>query len=176
MWLQLAVSEADLSTLFERLLPLRIDLAGEGRFLELRPPAQLTMLKDVGAQLSCGALLTYAVVGLQPEFTIETLRLDVSLALEGERCDVLVLGLRLDAADTRGIPAFVDRAIAEAVNARLAGMRLPLAIGELLTHRFTLPDSALAVRTVATSVDGGQLRITEDGVTLVVTFDVAFAP
>ena len=66
MWLQLAVTEADLSALIGRLLPLRFDLPGEGRWLELRPPATLAMLPEVGAQLSCPAQLAYAVVGLQP--------------------------------------------------------------------------------------------------------------
>lgn len=175
MWLQLAVTEADLSALIGRLLPLRFDLPGEGRWLELRPPATLAMLPEVGAQLSCPAQLAYAVVGLQPQLTIDPLRLDVGLALEGAQRDVLVLTFRLDAADTRGVPAFVDRVIADAVNVRLSAFRVELPIGELLTRTFPLPAAALPLRSIATRVRGGELAVTADGLALVVSFDLDFA-
>ncbi|MBK7401824.1 MAG: hypothetical protein IPJ34_37620 [Myxococcales bacterium] len=175
MWLQLAVSAADVSALFGRLLPLRFDLPGEGRWLELRPPATLAMLPEVGAQLSCPAQVAYAVAGLQPQLTIDPLRLDVGLSLEGAQRNVLVLTFRLDAADTRGVPAFVDRVIADVVNARLSAWRVELPIGELLTRTFPLPAAALPLRSMATHVRGGDLAITADGLALVVSFDLEFA-
>jgi hypothetical protein len=169
--LEAILSKEDLRELFQRLLPVKIDLGGGE--LEARGPCEIALEANRGLRVRCKAVVEWPVLGIEVPLALHELTvLLCPQILPRDGVDKLVFGFEIERADFAGVPDFIDERIKERVNHELQAKKVELAwdFAQTLTHVFDLPRTIALAEAVALDVLWGRLRVTDEAVVLAISF------
>ena len=130
--------------LLHDLLPLTVDLGDADhpdRWIRIDPPELLEFVRGQGIRVQTGAQLHWTVARVGVPFTISAVRLLLTPVLAGETGGRLNFLIKLEDADLKNVPAFLDRSIVTHVNARLEAKPETIGwdYGKALSLRVPLP-------------------------------------
>lgn len=176
MWIEAILTRDDLCDLLEQMLPLRIQL-GEGepeRYLYLGNAREVSLVPGEGLRVECAAKVRMGLpfgrlpIGLRSVHVLVKPR--VRPTPEG---DVLVFGLEVESADLKLVPEAIDRRIVTAINRLLEEKHVEAVwnFTRTLTHQFALPALLQPVNALKVRVKWGEVKITEEGLSLAVSFE-----
>jgi hypothetical protein len=178
MWIEAIVARDDLLTVLKELLPLKIhfdDDPATDRWLHLGKLSGMRMVSERGVCISCPAKLAWSVAGLM--VPVEISSLDVLLRPEIVRKsqgDMLAFRLEIEAADIKGLPAFIDESVVHAVNGALASKDLLWNFRQTLSHRFAMSKRLEPIDSADFVANWGKCRITDEALVLAVSFTLDF--
>jgi hypothetical protein len=174
MWLQATFTAQDLHDALAKLTPLRIALDSDDpeRCLWLGKPSEV-FLSDEGVHITTRGQVRWDVAGLTVPVTLRTLRVALTPSIEdldGE--EALVFGLRVVEADLTALPSFLDRSVVSRVNDALARPQSKLVwrFLDTLDFNFALPDKLEPNRRMSLFARWGKVRVTDEALTLVVSW------
>jgi hypothetical protein len=187
MWLEAVVTQADLVKVASELLPARILLDAKGepsddgpkaapkRSLLLHPASQVALVPDEGVQITCPGELTWTFIGMSPTVRLDELRVMLRpRVVQKDGRPVFELGVEVQVADFRALPAFVDEAIVKAVNAALATRSPSWSFTETFARTVPLGGVLALVRSLELSASWGEPKITAEALGLAISLRLGF--
>ena len=177
MWLQAALSRADLVTFAERLFPVHLALEEDdesGRHLYLGQPRTLEFVVGEGLRIELRARVRWPLLGIDLPIDVPSVTAMLRLRMahvDGE--DVFAFEPELEALDVSHLPGFVDRGLMKAINAAIAEDHAALTwrFTQTLDFHLRIPEAASHARRVRLAAKWGDVRVTEDGVTIIASLD-----
>jgi hypothetical protein len=175
MWVEAILSRDDLTRLLGEALPLtvRVGDASDHHSLSLFDPEVVTLVADRGLRVVCKARVHWPVLGIEVPIVLNSLAVDLRPEIgRTDGHDALFFRVEIAHTDMAGVPAVIDRAIADAINARLEEKRDALTWDFSTTLRdvFPLPDLLDPLHGFALEVAWGKVRVTEEAVVLALSF------
>ncbi len=173
MWVEAIVSLEDFHALAAELFPVRVHLgaANSDHYLFLSAISEVSLVEGRGLRLVCDAQIRWPVLGMDVPINVDrlTVMLEPSVPNEGGE---LYLGVQLEHADVAWVPALLDSKIVAAVNEALQKRREELSwhFAKALSHDFALPEMLQPLRALGLTAAWGKVRVTREGVVLVVSF------
>jgi hypothetical protein len=181
MWLEAIIVQQDLAEVLKQFFPVKIYLHEEGKevnekhWLMLGPASHVAIAGGTGVRVVCPAELSWSIAGIATTMKVDELQvLLLPGVVQKNKGDVLELRMQLEEADFHSLPGFVDATIVKAINAALATKTLPWNFTEMLSRTVPLGKMFDPVEALRIQVQWGKMRIGEDALTLVVSFDVGF--
>ena len=167
MWIEAILSNTEVTTLVDELLPLTIAL-GHGE-IHLHDPIETSLVADAGIRVVCKARVKWPIVGVDVPVVMHSLAVMLEPRI-AERPDgrAFVLGLHLDHADVAGIPTIVDDEITRAVNRELEEKRVELAwtFGKTLGRAVPLPAMLAEVDALELAAPDAKVKVTNEALGL----------
>jgi len=163
-----AVSKAEIVTLVDALTPLRLAIdERRGRVITLGRP-RVELIPDRGIRLRGDARITWDVAGVTVPVTLQAWQL---LLVPRVDRGALVLEPLVEALDLKGVPAFLDDKIANAIRGEIAQRSQKLAwdFARKLSKRWPLP-ARLGAGAFSLAATEGAAAITADDVRLTLRF------
>jgi hypothetical protein len=182
MRIEAVIGRDDLVELLRGFIPVEIALGQAGSddlLLTVDSFSGIELAPEVGIRVKCAAHLRWSVLGLDVPVHADTLELLVQPRIDQrEGKATLVLGLAVERAEIRGMPALVDGAITERLNREIAQRRVELAwdFASTLTSTFALPTALRTAEALALQVADGCVKVTEQALGMAVSFHVAVHP
>lgn len=178
MWLEIVLSEGDLTSLLREVTPLTITL-GEQQWIAIESPSEVALVADVGLRVTCKAKVKWPLLGIGVPVTIH--RMVVTFAPEvmqdadgsGES---LVFGLRLQHADFAGLPDAIDARLSKAIDEALVAHRLDLAwkFTETLAGSIPLPATLDPIHGLSVHVAWAKVKVTDEAMVVALSLHHAF--
>lgn len=174
MWLQATLTREDLQAFADQILPLRIVLGdNDDRRIYLGKPRKLELLENRGMSIETHARVHWPVLGMSVPIEVPS----VSFVLEphvthkdGE--DLLAFRLVLTDVDLTHVPGLIERPLVHLLNEELA-KKDDLFVWDFtktLDFKFPLPDAIEPARRFRLSAAWGEVKVTTEGLTLLVSF------
>lgn len=179
MLLQATVGLDDLIEALEHFTPLEIrlgDLEGKERSLLVERPDRVTLVPDRGLRIETTARLSWTIAGLAVPITIQAAQmLLVPEIAQKDGRDVLRFQLRVESADLRHVPAFVDAKVVDQVNEALQAddARPTWRFLDTLSFSVRLPARLRSARTFELTAHWGAFEITDTAIVFTVSYDSA---
>src|SRR5688572_12850995 len=175
MLITAVITKDELTELVSSLTPLRINIdERRGRALKVSRP-QLELVPGRGLRLAGDARVTWDVVGVPIQITIQTwaVMFCPRIVVRG-RSHLLVFDPVLEALDLKRVPSFLDDAIVNAIMAGLAQSRDRLAwdFTRALSKRVMLPPRIEPIKALEIGTSLGSAEVTADELRL--TVELAF--
>jgi hypothetical protein len=175
MWVEAILSRDDLTRILGEALPVAVQLgdASAHHSLALYEPEAVTLVADRGLRLVCKARLHWPVLGIELPIVLHTLTVDLRPEIgRHDGHDALFFRVEIAESDVAGVPAILDRAIAQAINARLEETRgaLKWDFTKTLSGVLGLPAILDPLEGFALEVAWGKIRVTDEAVILAVSF------
>jgi hypothetical protein len=167
MWLEAILSKADLTTMVERFLPVKIDLGGGT--LALHDATEVSLVKGRGLRVRSKALVHWPVLGVDVPIALHELTVMICPEVTDE---ALTFRLELVHADLASVPSFVDKRITERINSELHARKAELTwdFAQALSHVFHFPPSLSLAEALSLDVAWGRLRIDEEAMVFAISF------
>jgi hypothetical protein len=176
MWIEAILSKDDFVALAAELLPLTINLGdphASGHYIELKGPADVSLVAGKGLRIACKAEVRWPVLGVEIPIHVESLALLIEPAICSEHGeDEALFKVEIENADVAWVPALVDRGIVKAINEALHAKRAELRwqFVKTLSHVFDLPELLEPLHGLALDVAWGKIRTTDEAVVFAVSF------
>jgi hypothetical protein len=182
MRLEAILSQEDVAELVHQFVPLELELGEAGkseRFIAIDEVGDVTLVADTGVRVACKAHLRWPVLGVHVPVRVKAL--DVLLRPRIEMRDshrAFVFSLTIERADISGSLTIVDETLTDRVNRELAEHHVELSwdFAKTLSHVFRLPEAMRTAGTFALEVSGGQVKVTDASLRMIVTFRAAVGP
>jgi hypothetical protein len=174
MWLEATLTQEDLTSFFERLLPLEIRLGDGGRLLLLGGPVAVSLVPDRGVEVVCEAKLHWPILGIRVPVAIHAAASSIQPSVElRPQGHTLVFRLEVDRTALTGLHS-VDEHVAARVNEELQAKQAELAwtFSKTLNHVFAMPEALLSTEALSLETKLGVTKVTERALTLAVRLDV----
>jgi hypothetical protein len=172
-----AILDLDTVTrLLEELTPFTIQLGdadAPDRWFAVDRPTHVAFVPGAGVRIHTTARLRWSVAGVGVTCTIQSLELLLAPVLAAGRLNIVP---RIEDADLKNVPQFIDREIVERVNERLAANPEPLgwSFARTLTVRLGLPPSMAPVTGFELDAGPAALEVTADAIRMAVVLPVQF--
>jgi len=171
MKLTATLTTEELRGLAQSLIPLRVDLRAEPdddpRWLDVDELYEAQMIADQGLSLAARAIVRWPERALFDEFRTQRVELLLVPRLEPSPEGVaLAVHVRFGALDVAWVPDFVEQAVVDAINARLAksGAELRWNMSGTLTFGFDEPGEQSNIERICFGLPNATLTVTADGV------------
>lgn len=175
---QIILSRSDLEEALYRLTPFELHLdADEEKVLTFHPPWQVQLVPGVGLRAETDMRIKWPILGMEIPFRVITASLLVIpeiVSLDGR--DALAFSFRVESADLKMIPTFIDERVVDKANEALSSdrARLTWKFLDSLVLRLPLPSQLRApTPTIDIHPRCGNLEVTDEEVSFEVLFDVA---
>ncbi|HVH99450.1 MAG TPA: hypothetical protein VM869_12080 [Enhygromyxa sp.] len=171
MKLTATLTTEELRGLAQSLIPLRVDLRAEPdddpRWLDVDELFEAQMIADQGLSLAARAIVRWPERALFDEFRTQRVELLLVPRLEPSPEGVaLAVHLRFGALDVAWMPDFVEQAVVDAINARLAQSSAELRwnMSGTLTFAFDEPGEQSNIERICFGLPNAAPTVTADGV------------
>jgi hypothetical protein len=154
-----------LISLVEQLIPLRIELGGEGelsRYLLLSAPAQAALVDGRGVRLGCRADVCWPVLGMRLPVPLRAFRVLLLPEVDKRKGQhLLVFKLLVEHAEIAGFPSSFAGRLLEWVNQALEARDVELAwnVGDSFARSFALPRMLSTLEALDLSLSDLSIRI-----------------
>lgn len=171
MKLTATLTTEELRGLAQSLIPLRVDLRAEPdddpRWLDVDELFEAQMIAAQGLSLAARAIVRWPERALFDEFRTQRVELLLVPCLKPSPEGVaLAVHLRFGALDVAWVPDFVEQAVVDAINARLAQSSAELRwnMSGTLTFGFDEPGEQSNIERICFGLPNAALTVTADGV------------
>jgi hypothetical protein len=179
VWFEAILPLQDLDQALRDFAPTTIALREDGE-LCLGAPTSVTLVPGRGLRVVSPAKLRWVVLGLHVPVTIEsaTVLLEPAVRRVPGQGDALAFHLQLEALSVAAIPAMVESAVVDRINAELAHRHAELVweFSRALSQCFELPAILEPARGLDLKVAWGDLRITADAVVFAISVHTKTIP
>jgi hypothetical protein len=168
MRVEAIVTKAELATLIPALAPAQVRFADGGELL-ITDPTEIALVPNAGLRFVCAAKLKWPVLGITLPLTVRSAQILVRPHIEtGGAPGLLAFTVVIEHADFAILPDAVDAHIVAKVNLALESKRdaMTWSFGRTLGHVFVLPAALEQLRGIGLRVDGGEVRVTAEALTL----------
>ena len=175
--------EDDLRRLLTELLPSTVDLDPFGadagrRWIRFEAPQNVDFMAKQGLRVRTSAALQWTALGIKVPVTLNEVTLLIEPMIgEDERGPKLVFRTRIEQADFRLMPTFVDQAITSRINAALEaeGDLLGWHVGETLLQKIPMPKNLKPVDAFQMQAGPVSVEVQEDCFTLRLEVQLKFS-
>ncbi|MDP9002114.1 MAG: hypothetical protein M3O46_18635 [Myxococcota bacterium] len=170
------LSQDEAAELVRKFVPFELELGEPGkseRFVAVDDVSDVRLVADAGVRVTCQAHLRWPVLGLHVPVHVKTLQVLLRPSIEprnGRRA--FVFAFTIEHADIAWSPTIVDESITQRVNRELAEHHVELSwdFTQTLSHVFRLPEAMRTAETFELDVVGGEIRVTEQSLAMMVDF------
>jgi hypothetical protein len=166
MRLDASVPASTLLRLVEQLIPLRIELGGDGeqaRYLLLTGPSQAELIDHRGVRLGCRAEVCWPVLGMKLPVPLRAFRVVLlpEIRKRRDKNHTLVFRVHVEHAELAGFPRTIAARLIDLVNQALSVRDVELAwdVGATFNRSISLPRMLSTLDTLSLSLSDLQLRI-----------------